>query len=114
MALSGRQMEDIEVNTEWIGIIRDLFDVRISEKEENIRKYDNYIYSTFKCFVKHKRRLWFSMHCLSHCDINFRNLIMGQLVDIDEWKNDMVSDINDKNLPKKHVLTTFDNVEQLV
>ena len=111
-------MDLIKVNFEWIPIIRDLFDFMIRPKEENIRKYDNYIYSSFKCFVKHKRKLKFILKDLSHCNICFVNLIIHQLAatnkeeDIEVLKG-MVSYMGDINLPKKQVLTMFENVEQL-
>ena len=118
MAISGMEMYVIKFNIKWIGIIKDLFDFIISEKEENILKYDNYIYSTFKCFVKQKTKLVFVPDALSFGNIDFRNLIMGQLVKTDaneeiERMKGMICDINDSNLPKKQVLTIFENVQQL-
>ena len=80
-------MKDIEENVEWIGIIKDLFDFVLSEKEENKRKYDNYIYSTFKCFVEHKKKLVFNMFQLRFCNIDFINMIMGGWKKIDDDKD---------------------------
>ena len=91
----------------------------MSEKAENIRKYDNYIYSTLKCFVKHKQELKFGMVWLSGGNVDVLNLIMGELVEIDPRKEDivkmkgMINDKNDINLPKKQVLTIFYNVQRL-
>ena len=103
---------------EWIGIVEHLFDVITSAKKENIRKYDSYIYSTFECFVKQKRKLSCSISHLSHFFPPFRDLIMGQLVKIDAETDvilikRMMSDANDKNLPKKQLLNIFNNVKRL-
>ena len=58
------------------------------------------------------------MDNLRGCNIDFRNLIMGKLVKIHEEEDienvkKMMSSINDINLPKKQVLTIFNNVKQL-
>ena len=120
MTVSGINVKDIEINKKWIGMIQHLFDSMLPNKEEIIGKYDNYIYSTFRCFVKQKRKMVFNMSNLWSCGSeDFRNLIMGELVKInteaDKSKvEEMVKDINDINLPRKQVLSTFHNVEQLV
>ena len=109
----------IKVNPQWIGIIKDLFDFIISQKEENIGKYDNYIFSTFKCFVEHKRKLMIGLDDLLLFNKDFRNLIMGQLMSTHYEKDSiskmkgMITDINDMNLPKKQFLTIFHNLQQL-
>ena len=118
-ALSGRNMMNRrEVNKKWTGIIKDLFAQTTSEKVENTKKYDNYVYSSFDCFVKHKTKLVFNLECLLCCNLNFRNLVLGQLLKISGWEDialikEMLKNRMDMNLPKKQVLTIFHNVQQL-
>ena len=38
MAISGMEMNWIKFNVKWIGIIKDLFDFMMSEKEQNIKQ----------------------------------------------------------------------------
>ena len=114
MVLSGMSMKRIKVNVKWIRIIKDLF----NEKEENIRKYDDYVYSSFQCFVKHKRKLKIVMPYLSECNMYFRNMIMGQLVKVDisediEIMKGMINGMKGINLPKKQVLRILHNIQQL-
>ena len=92
----------------------------ISKKAEDIIKYDNYIYSTIKCFVKRKTKLQFDMEELSYCNEDFRNLIIGELIKIDMHQEkdiatirSMVNDGDNINLPKQEVFSVFHNVQEL-
>ena len=119
MVISGMYMSKIRENAKWIAIIKYLFDVLISKKEEDIIKYDNYIYSTFACFVKQKTKLEFHISQISnYCSEDFRNLIIGEFKEIDPQETDIVtirSMINDGdiiNFPKKEIFNVFHNVEE--
>ena len=119
LAISGMEMDGMTANKKWIGMIKHLFDTRICNKQENGKKYDAYIYSTFESFVKHKRRLAFNMLTLSYnCDTHFRNLFMDPMASIDLSQDiatikSMVNSIDYTNLPKKEVLRIFENVRRL-
>ena len=109
----------IKVNVKWIGIIKYLFDVAISKKEDDPMKYDKYIYSTFECFVKQKTKLEFDMTQLSnYCSKDFRNLMIGKLKRADRRYDvvrirSMVNDGDNINLPKKEIFNVFYNVHEL-
>ena len=118
LVISGRDIADIEVNAEWIAIIKHLFGKKISENPQIISKYDDYIFSTFECFIKQKDELRFDMYWLSVCDTDFVNLIMNELIKIDARQDIatmkvVVNGEDDTNLPKKEVLSIFENVQIL-
>ena len=112
-------MSRVKVNEKWYLILKHLFDVAIQGRKQDIRKYDDYIYSTFECSVKYKRRLWLIPRFLSlYCNIDFINLIMGQLVKTDHTEDittikSMVNAAENTNLPKKEALMIFENVKEL-
>ena len=117
MMISAMDTQYTTADIKWIGIIKHLFDFVISEKKQDIMKYDNYIHSTFECFIKQIRRLRLSLRDLSYCDADFANLIMGQIEMIDaaqdiETIKSMVNGTDNANLPKKEVLKIFENVEE--
>ena len=84
-------------------------------------RYDKYIYSTFECLIKHKKRLSLFPTCLSDSDVT--NLIMGEMVksdgedleDIATIKSMIHGDYSDysSNFPKKKVLMMFENIREL-
>ena len=113
LAISGLEMRGIKAGKKWIDIIKHLFNVRTSKKEQDITKYDNYIYSIFNSFVKQKRKLKFNIYRLSGCNRDFRNVIMGKFVKFDGSIKSMVNDRDNANLPKKELFTIFDNVDEM-
>ena len=108
-----------EVDGKWIGVIEYSLDVAKWWKAAGIRKYHNYIYSTFASFVKHKTKIIFDMRELSNCKKDFKNMIIGKSIQtIDEQDvatiKSMVNDGDKANLPKKEILTIFDNVKEFI
>ena len=71
------------MNVKWINIIKHLFDVSISTQKQDVIKYDDYMYSTFECFVKQKRRADFRLSNLSYCKEDVRNLIIVKIIETD-------------------------------
>ena len=114
-----RSIYGIKWDNKFIGIIRHLFDVKKAKNGEDIMKYDNYIYSTFDCFVKQKRKMMLRMGDLEGCYTDLRNLIFGEIKKIDASDDiarmkTIVNGADDDNLPKQELLIIFDNVQELM
>ena len=71
--ITGTSVHRIKVNSKWFGILKHLFEITRSKNKDSMNKYDDYIYSTFECFVKSKTRLHFSHYWLEGADENIRD-----------------------------------------
>ena len=111
-------MYDVKVNVKWIGIIKHLFNVAMSREEKHITRYDNYIYSTFECFVRQKTKLEIKMGRLWQVNHGFIKLIIGKLEIAGPERDNatirsMVNDEDNINLPRKEIFNVFDNAQEL-
>ena len=110
--LSNEKPEQKYISGKYIKILRRLLDHKLDEKEE--RKFDEYIYDTFDCYINHKQKFEINFDLVNSVKnkdkLDKLNVIFCSLV----MKKDKIRGKDDfANLLRKELFTIFTNVAEM-
>ena len=105
----------MEITDKHATLLLSLFNHALDHKDDkNIIDFDEYIQSTFKCFVESKTDIIITYKNLSFPSVNdkIRRLIIPELMKMDD--DDLMKDQDNlKNLPKPEILEVFNKVKSM-
>ena len=110
MKYSGLQISNIDMT-----IIQNLMNDFLGKPTTN--KFDDYIYSTFKCFCQHKKQIVLDFHQLEHADNKIRDLMIYSLDGVAIYTGDREKkrDISDYvNVFRLAIFKIFKNAKTVV
>eukprot|EP01084_Bolivina_argentea_P038061 70380_1 len=106
--LTGGNMRDLKINSAQCNVILSLIKWKLTQQTD--KKFNKYVYDTFECFCRNKKKISLKFDELVSADQEIVNLIMHNI----EAGYDQKGEFEQTNLFRKQLFDIFPNLQTVV